>query len=364
MIKKNKTQVILSTIVTLLPIVAGLIMWNILPERIATHWNASGEIDGWSGKSFAIFGLPVIMLAAHWLCILVTAHDPKNSGQNDKIFKIVLWILPITSLITSGAVYAIALGSDISIDLMVRVLIGLMFVLLGNYLPKCKQNHTIGVKITWTLQNEENWNKTHRFTGRLWVLGGIFILATMFIPMKSYGGVFVMVLLLLSFLPMIYSYVYHRKQVKAGTASAPKEKAQQSPWEKKFTIVSLIFGAIVTVFVVVLLVTGDIRVQFADSSFTVKAAYWEDAAIDYADIESIEYRKQDNPGVRTFGFGSFKLLMGDFENDEFGKYTRYSYAKCASSIVLTVKGEIFVLNGADEESTREIYEELLERCGK
>ena len=328
MIKKNKTQVILSTIVTLLPIVAGLIMWNMLPERIVTHWNASGQADGWSGKSFAIFGLPVIMLAGHWLCILVTAHDPKNSGQNDKIFKIVLWILPITSLITSGAVYAIALGSDISIDLMVRVLIGLMFVMLGNYLPKCKQNHTIGVKITWTLQNEENWNKTHRFTGRLWVLGGIFILATMFIPMKSYGGVFVVVLLLLSFLPMIYSYVYHRKQVKAGTASTSKEKAQQSPWEKKFTI---------------------------------EAAYWEDAAIEYADIESIEYREQDNPGVRTFGFGSFKLLMGDFENDEFGKYTRYSYAKCASSIVLTVNGKTLVLNGADEEATKAIYEELLER---
>lgn len=364
MIKKNKTQVILSTIVTLLPVIIGLVIWNMLPERIATHWNASGQVDGFSGKSFAIFGLPVIMLAVHWLCILVTAHDPKNAGQNDKMFKIVLWIIPITSLVTNGAVYAVALGGDISIDLMVRVLVGVMFVVFGNYLPKCRQNHTIGIKVTWALQNEENWNKTHRFTGRLWVLGGVFILATMFIPMERYVWVFFAVIMLMSFLPMIYSYAYHRKQIKAGTASVAKEKAQPSPWEKKFTIVSMIFGGVITVLALLLIVTGDIRVQYADSSFTVEATYWEDATIHYADIETLEYREQDEPGERTFGFGSLKLLMGDFKNDEFGKYTRYSYTECDSCIVLTAKGEIFVLNGADDEATRAIYEELLERSGR
>ena len=77
MIKKNLKVLIITSIVILLPILAGLILWNQLPEQIPTHWNAAGEIDGWSSKPFAIFGLPAIMLAAQWLCVLGTAADPK-----------------------------------------------------------------------------------------------------------------------------------------------------------------------------------------------------------------------------------------------------------------------------------------------
>ena len=115
-----------------------------------------------------------------------TACDSKNKNQSSKDFNMVLWILPIISLLVCCFTYAIALGNDVNIGMMVRVLLGLMFLILGNYMPKCKQNHTIGVKVTWTLRNEENWNKTHRFTGRLWVLGGLILLATMFVPMENF----------------------------------------------------------------------------------------------------------------------------------------------------------------------------------
>jgi len=88
------------------------------------------------------------------------------------------------------------------------VLMGVLFVIIGNYLPKCKQNYTIGIKIPWTLNNEENWNKTHRFAGWLWTACGLLVILTGFI-----GGfwLFMIVTLLMVFAPIIYSYLLHRK---------------------------------------------------------------------------------------------------------------------------------------------------------
>lgn len=216
MIKKNKWQLMISSIIILLPIVAGLLIWNYLPEQIAIHWGVDGEPDGWSGKSFAIFGLPLILLAVHWACVFFTSHDPKNKNQNSKVFNMVLWLLPVISLVICGLTYAVALGNDINIGMAVRILLGILFVIIGNYMPKCRQNHTIGIKVPWTLHDEENWNKTHRFAGRFWVFGGLLLLATIFVPLDNFVYVLLPLILLMAFAPMIYSYVYYRKQLKAG----------------------------------------------------------------------------------------------------------------------------------------------------
>lgn len=362
MIKKNKKQLILSSIIILLPIVVGLLIWNYLPEQIVIHWSADGEPDRWSGRSFAILGMPIIIFAVHWICVFFTARDPKNKDQSSKVFNMVLWLLPITSLIVCSFTYAIALGNDISIDIMVRVLLGLMFVILGNYMPKCKQNHTIGVKVTWTLRNEENWNKTHRFTGRLWVLGGILLLATMFVPMEIFMNVFIPLIWFMAFVPMIYSYIYYRKQLKAGTAT--KEDAVLTPSEKKTTKVSLAIGIVVLAFAAIFLFTGKFEVQFGENSFTINADYWDDATVNYTDIDNIELREQDNPGTRTFGYGTPWLVMGECENSEFGNYTRYAYTSCDSCVVLTVDEKILVINGKDEEHTKAIYDELIKRMSE
>lgn len=85
MIKKNLKVLIITSIVILLPILAGLILWNQLPEQIPSHWNASGEIDGWSSKAFSVFGIPLILLAAQWLCVLGSAADPKKENHPQKV---------------------------------------------------------------------------------------------------------------------------------------------------------------------------------------------------------------------------------------------------------------------------------------
>lgn len=208
MIKKNLKTLIITSIVILLPILAGLILWNQLPDPMPSHWNASGEIDGWSSKPFAVFGLPGILLAAQWLCMLGTAADPKKNNHPTKVVQLVLWIIPMLSVVLHTVTYAVAMGKAVRMEVVMPVFLGLLFAIIGNYLPKCKQNYTIGIKIPWTLNNEENWNKTHRFAGWLWTVCGFVIMLTGF-----FGGfwVFFIIALLMVLAPLVYSYSLHRK---------------------------------------------------------------------------------------------------------------------------------------------------------
>ena len=210
MIKKHLKVLIITSLVILLPILAGVILWNQLPEQIPSHWNAVGEIDGWSSKPFAVFGMPIILLAFQWLCVLGTGADPKKANHPEKIVHLVLWIIPVLSIVLSAITYTVALGQDVRVEVVMPIIIGLVLAIVGNYLPKCKQNYTIGIKIPWTLHSEENWNKTHRFAGWIWTFGGLLIMLTGFL-----GGfwIFFVVVLLMVVAPLVYSYLLHRKGV-------------------------------------------------------------------------------------------------------------------------------------------------------
>ena len=208
MIKKNLKLLILTSILTLLPILAGVVLWNQLPEQMPTHWNAAGEVDGWSSKPFAVFGLPMILVAAQWLCVLATTTDPKRQNHSEKIYHLVFWIMPVLSIVLHAVTYLTVLGVGVRIEMVMPIFMGLLFVIIGNYLPKCKQSYTIGIKIPWTLNNEENWNKTHRLAGWVWVIGGFAIMLTGF-----FGGfvAFFVITLVMVLVPAIYSYLLHRK---------------------------------------------------------------------------------------------------------------------------------------------------------
>ena len=210
MFKEYKGKIILTSVITLVPILLGLLLWNKLPDQIPTHWNAEGVIDGWSSKAFAVFALPGILVFFHLLCVLASSMDPKRKNYSGKLLGIVFWICPVISLVMMGVMYGTALGMKLKVDVIMLVLVGVTFLVVGNYMPKCKQNYTIGIKIPWTLNSEENWNKTHRFAGWLWVIGGIFITATSLFSLIwiSLPAIFIMTLI-----PMIYSYILHRKGI-------------------------------------------------------------------------------------------------------------------------------------------------------
>lgn len=210
MIRKNLKVLIVTSVIILLPVLAGLILWDRLPQQMPTHWGATGEVDGWSSKAFAVFGLPGILLLAQWLCAVGTSFDPKRANHPPKILYMVLWIIPVISLLIFTLMYATALGKSVRVEVIMPTFIGLLLAVVGNYLPKCKQNYTIGIKISWTLHSEQNWNKTHRFAGWLWMVGGLVIALTGFLGSIwiCLGIVFVMVLA-----PFIYSYTLYRKGI-------------------------------------------------------------------------------------------------------------------------------------------------------
>ena len=210
MIKKHWKTLIITSIIILLPIVAGLYLWNQLPDQIPSHWNMAGEVDGWSSKPFAVFGMPALLLGIQWLCALATGADPKKANHPDKVMNMVLWLIPILGIVLSIATYAAALGMDVALEIIMPLLFGLIFVIIGNYLPKCKQNYTIGIKIPWTLNSEENWNKTHRFAGTLWVVCGLLIMLSAFL---GSFWIFICATLAMVFAPLIYSYILHRKGI-------------------------------------------------------------------------------------------------------------------------------------------------------
>lgn len=211
MIKKNKGALILTSLVLLVPILVGLLLWDRLPEQIPSHWGINGEVDGWSSKAFAVFGFPCILLAMHWVCVLISSADPGNKNHHPKMIQLVLWICPLIGLVLNSMVYTAALGYAVNVEIIMPLLVGLMFIIVGNLLPKCRQSFTMGIKLPWTLHNEENWNKTHRLGGKTWVIGGIVTMATAFI-----GSFWILlgVLIIMMAVPTIYSYCFYRKQKK------------------------------------------------------------------------------------------------------------------------------------------------------
>ena len=214
MIKENKWRILLTTLVTLLPMLAGLMLWTRLPERMPIHWNAAGELDGWTGKAFAVFAIPGFLAAIHLFCVLCTSLDPKVKGQTKKVLGMVFWICPVMSVLAGALTYSAALGAEVSVELVVPCFVGLLFVIFGNYLPKCRRNYTIGIKVMWALEDEANWNATHRFAGKVWVAGGVLVILLSFFPLRSFIWVYLTLTVLMAVLPMGYSYLYYRRHGK------------------------------------------------------------------------------------------------------------------------------------------------------
>ena len=354
MIKKNKWKLIVSSIVILLPVVAGLIMWNSLPEEMAVHWNLSGVANGWRGRFFPVFVLPLILLAGHWIGILVMALDPQNRNQTRKAMGLIFWVCPVVSLFASAMIYANAFGMDLGGGAFSAAALGVLFIVIGNFLPTCRRNHTMGIKVKWTLESDANWNATHRFGGKVWVIGGLLLMLCGFLPRAAVHCAAFAGIILLAVIPCIYSYVYYRKQKRDGTVSAD---ASPSLYKRIRTIVV----CVVLLGCGILLFTGNIQMQYDDASFTIAATYWSDLTVSYADIRQIEYREQNTAGSRTSGFGSLRLQMGSYQNEEFGYYTRYTYTMCKSCVVLDVNGRTLVINGVDADHTKMICDELMAR---
>ena len=211
MLKENKRTLIITSIVTILPILIGVFLWNRLPDVMATHFGINNEANGFSSKVFAVFGLPLLLLALEWFGALVTSHDPKKQNISPKMFSFVLWIIPAVSLFCASMIYPYNLGYPINTTFIGELLMGLILIVVGNYLPKARQNYTIGIRIPWTLANEENWNRTHRLAGYLWVIGGILMIIAALTGIANAKWMLA-IFFILALVPFVYSYWLHVKR--------------------------------------------------------------------------------------------------------------------------------------------------------
>ena len=132
MIRKNKTLLIITSLLILLPIPIGLLLWNRFPETMAVHWGFTGNADGYASPAITIFAMPLLMLAFHWLCVLFTALDKGNQGRNQKMFRIFLFSIPVISNLSLLGIYAFALGLEFSPVAWTVIPMGILFAVIGN----------------------------------------------------------------------------------------------------------------------------------------------------------------------------------------------------------------------------------------
>ena len=212
MMKKINLKLLsLTSILTLLPILVGVILWKDLPASLPSHFGLDGQADGFSSKLEVVFLIPLLMLGLHFFAVVVTSLDPKASHVSPKMKTLIYWLVPLISGLVQLSIYGAAFGLIGNSTRIGLVMVGIVFLVVGNYLPKTKQNYTVGIRLPWTLDSEENWNKTHRLAGRLWVLGGLIILVNSFLSWAVFY-VFIAVLLGMVLVPIFYSYWISRGQ--------------------------------------------------------------------------------------------------------------------------------------------------------
>ena len=357
---KNKKYWLVTSAITLVPILLGLLLWNRLPDQLPTHFGVDGAADGWSGKGFAVFGIPLMMLGFHIVIFFATRLDKQNRGHNEKVMNLVGLIFPVMSIVNSVIIYTRAMELELNLSMVLFPMLGLLFIAMGNWLPKIKQNSTLGIKIKWTLYNEENWNRTHRVAGFVWVIGGVIFCLMGFVAEKALLFLLPLQVILLAVVPMVYSWNLARKQMQAGTFT----ESQVNQNLKKHPVLMAVTTVLVTVILLgvgYIMFTGDIEYTVTDTTLTIDADFHSDLTVSLDTIDSITLHQGHPDGTRTWGFASARLMMGWFESDKLGDYTRYTYTGCDSYILLTSGEDILILNAKTEADTQALYEELLEK---
>lgn len=213
-LKKHKWALLITSVVILLPILGGLLLWDTLPDQIPFHWNIQGQVDGWVTRPVAVFVMPFVLLGFQWLCFFASAWDPKQRNINKKVLGLVLWIVPVLNILLHTMTYLSALNRRVDVSVVIPLFFGVLFVFIGNLMPKCKQSYTLGIKLPWTLNDEQNWNATHRLAGKLWVVGGLLIMLACLLPPVAAFATMMGILVVMCGVPTVYSYRYYKKHKK------------------------------------------------------------------------------------------------------------------------------------------------------
>ena len=192
---------------------AGFYFYSVFPETVPVHWNIAGEVDRYGSRFEGAFILPIVVTAMYLLFLFIPLIDPKKEKyqQFQNVYHIFRYIL----ILIMWVIYLIAsfngLGYNIRVEIWIPLTIGLLFIILGNYMGKIKPNWFMGIRTPWTLSNDEVWNKTHRLGGKLFMLMGLLLMLSPVLPWQSLTLTLIIPVSIIALVPVVYSYLLYRK---------------------------------------------------------------------------------------------------------------------------------------------------------
>ena len=204
MLKKYIKTLILTSLVTLIPIIVGLILWDQLPDSIPIHWGINGEPDNWSGKGFAVFGLPIMMAVLQIICCLINDINSKKHGPRKKFETATKSLIPAMSIILQSITLGYAMDMNIDIRRVVIIVVGIIFIVIGNYLPKFDYVKNYNIET-------EKAKKINRFIGFSSFILGILAIITVFLP-PIWSVMWLVLLIPYAITSIIYGIVVGRRK--------------------------------------------------------------------------------------------------------------------------------------------------------
>lgn len=166
---------IVTCLVCLLPILLGVVLWDKLPDTIAIHFNYNNEPDNFASKGFAVFGLPLMMVVLQIICCGINDFNSHKHGERKKFETATKWIIPVMSIVLQIVTLGYALGWNVDIRKSAALIVGVIFLVIGNYLPKLDYVKNYDV-------DTEKARKVNRFIGIITVVIGILMLITIALP--------------------------------------------------------------------------------------------------------------------------------------------------------------------------------------
>lgn len=205
----------------ILLVIIGIASWffyQALPDIVPIHWNIAGEPDQYGSKIFSAFVFPLIILGIYALLLFAPLIDPRKERYLQ--FAKVYHMIKAYFVLMFACIYFLAnlnaLGYNLPIGLWIPVLVGILFVIIGNYMGKLRKNWFIGIRNPWTLSSEETWNKTHRVGGKLFIVSGLLMIANGFAPVSYKLPLFITSIVLVIGGTFGYSYWVYRQEKKAN----------------------------------------------------------------------------------------------------------------------------------------------------
>lgn len=196
-----------------LMMLAWIIAYPKLPDQVPIHWNLTGEADGFAAKINAMFSTLGIMVLIYVSMAFLPKVDPRkfNYQYFSKSYNIMMNVLLSVFFVINLFIIFNAAGYEVPIATMGPLVVGIIFMVLGNYMPQIRSNFFIGIRNPWTLSSDEVWKKTHRAASKIFFFGGLVMIAATFAPAFWKETVFFAVIAITVITPYLYSYLLYRK---------------------------------------------------------------------------------------------------------------------------------------------------------